>query len=223
MKKIISIAMLLMIFTTLFAQDITTPKNNYKSRIIKTSFFAPLFQHLEFGYEQGLNNKMVLDGSVGIIGPTISTINKPASGMYLKAGTKFFFNPDFVMDGQRRYNDFQGTYFEPQLMFSGFNYKFDDYVYNPNTGTSTQYAYTGKSNSWALMLNMGKQWVLANIVSLNIYGGIGYGGSTTTDTDPNHAGFSEFELHPYKYSHTFFSNDFPLALTDGITIGILLK
>lgn len=206
---------------TTFSQNLT-PNSNYKSRVIKTSFFAPLTQHLEFGYEQALNNKMILDGSLGIIGPSLSNFSEHPKGVYLKAGTKFFFNPDFIVEGMQRYNDFQGTYFEPQLIYSGFSFQNPVDIYDPNTGAYLgQTTYKETSKNWAMSLNLGRQWVLANIVSLNIYGGIGYGGSNTT----NHSNlyYGEFENHPYKFSHTFFSNNFPMILTDGLTIGILLK
>ena len=204
MKNIILFTTLLLMTSVTFAQQ-TTP-NHYKSRVIKTAFFAPLFNHLEIGYEQALNNKSVLDVSLGIIGPGVShsAFDGKSKGAYVKAGTKFFFNPDFVIDGQKRYNDFQGMYFEPQLIIGSFNttYSYDPYYY----GTTQSETYN--TIDWSLNFNLGREFVLANCVSLNGYAGLGYGG-TTGDV--------------YCYSHVAAGNDFPITATCGLTIGILAK
>ena len=222
MKTSLSILFMILTCFVSYGQSNITPNSNYKSRVIKTAIFAPLVNHLEFGYEQALNNKIILDGDLGIIGPSVSNFDQNASGLYFKAGTKFFFNPDFMVEGMFRYNDFQGTYFEPQLIYSSFGYDVLSYTYNPNTGNSTSQTYRGTSNSWALSMNLGRQWVLANVLSLNLFGGVGYGGSYNSTNEPTGT-FIETIGHPYKFSHLAISNDFPIIFTNGITLGILLK
>jgi hypothetical protein len=72
------------------------------------------------------------------------------------------------MDGMKRYNDFQGGYFKPEIIYSGFGF---DYEYYSGYSTITG---RGMNNSVGLILNFGRQWVLARIISIDIYAGIGY-------------------------------------------------
>lgn len=212
MKKIFLFSIISLVALNLTAQNFTT-NTKYKSHVIKTSFFAPLFNHLEFGYEQSLNNKAIFDGSLGIIGVGVGQDTKydNSAGLYVKSGVKFFFNPDFVVDGLTRYNDFQGTYFEPQLIIGGFSGSYSQDQYDPYywtyLGTKTvDYSVT----DWAFNLIIGKQYVLANTLSLNGYGGLGYGGSTG---DHNYSDM---------YSHMGGSADStPLTVTGGVSIGVL--
>ena len=72
-------------------------------------------------------------------------------------------------------------------------------------------------------MHLGKQWVISNTVSLEIYGGAGYSFSTVSANDfSGNIDQLSNELS-YKFSHVQVSHDVPLAFDAGFNIGILLK
>ncbi len=161
--------------------------------IISFGFFSLLNQHISFGYDQLLGNDMVLTTQLGIIGPSANagnyTANGSPAGAFIEGGVKLFFAPDFVTVGTTRYNSMQGYYFKPQISISSFNltqttntpyYNYPPYTTTPSTTITN---YTGI----ALMLSLGKQWILAHSVSLDVYAGIGYtiGGSSGNNDAPS--------------------------------------
>jgi hypothetical protein len=163
-----------------------------------------------------------LTGDLGIIGASVVPINNNAAGLFVTGGVKLYFSPDYLMDGMRRFNDFQGGYFNPVIIYSGFGFDYDSY----NQTTGTYVSKRGVNNSFALMLHFGRQWVLAKTVSIEMYGGIGYGWSSVSAPDYFNAYGVLADanwLVPYKYSHLQFSNEVPLAIDAGFKIGILLK
>jgi hypothetical protein len=163
-------------------------------------------------------NSVTLEGSLGIIGISFIDDSYHPKGLFLKAGPKFYFTPDYTFDGMKRFNDFQGAYFKPEIIYSGFGFDYD-YYYSYQTTKQR-----GVNNSVALMLNFGKQWVLARILTLDIYTGIGYGKSwqyLKDNTSGGNAVLNE-DFTTYKYSHLEVPET-PLALSAGFKIGILLK
>ncbi|MGB3074136.1 MAG: hypothetical protein WBB36_02380 [Chitinophagales bacterium] len=201
------------------SQNEMAPAPVMKNRIIKMDFFSPLTGNLTFGYEQVLTNNITLEGNIGIIGLSFIDDGYNGKGIFIKAGPKLYFTPDYLLDGMKRYNDFQGGYFKPEFIYSGFGFDYESY-------NSTNGIYTterGTNNSIALMLNFGKQWVLAKIISLDLHGGIGYGTSFFhyNSTAPGY-GYPDSFDESYKYSH-FEVPEVPLTFSAGFDIGILLK
>lgn len=189
-----------------------------KNRVIKLDFFSPVTGNLTFGYEQVLTNNITLEGNLGFIGiGFVDDVNNPA-GMFLKGGPRLYFSPDYFLEGMKRYNDFQGAYFKPEFIYSGFGFDYD--VHNSMGSYKT---LRGVNNSIALMLNVGKQWVLAKVVSIDLHAGIGYGTSfySYKDIPPGYMGYDSY--YPgYKYSHIE-APEVPLTFSAGFDIGILLK
>jgi len=211
-------AILLFLCAYATAQDIPsmTPPV-IKERIVKVQFFSPLTGNLTFGYEQALIRSITLTGEAGIIGASFVHLDDHQKGLLLKAGAKFYFSPDYYLDGMKRYNDFQGAYFNPVLVYSGFGFDYYDYNGKKQRGTN---------NSFGLLLHLGKQWVINNVVALELYGGVGYGYSWVSA--PNYtynAGYSTdlSDIQPYKFSHLQPENSIPIAFDAGFNIGILLK
>jgi len=223
MKKIHLLAYCLSLLLSANAQEVSPAGPPViKNRIIKVDFFAPLTGNLTFGYEQPLINSVTFTGELGIIGASVVPVTNRAAGVFVKSGVRFYFSPDYLLDGMKRYNDFQGGYFNPEIIYSGFGFDYNSY--NQTTGVySTRRSV---NNSIALMLQFGKQWVLAKTISLDIYAGIGYGWSSINVPDYS-AGYGIFAdantLVPNKFSHIQYSNDVPLAVDAGFNIGILLK
>ncbi|HYV95657.1 MAG TPA: DUF3575 domain-containing protein [Chitinophagales bacterium] len=220
MKKTTLFACCISLLLSAKAQEVTsTTPPAIKNRIIKVDFFSPLTGNLTLGYEQPLVNSVTFTGDIGIIGASVVPINNHATGLFVKGGVKFYFSPDYTMDGMKRFNDFQGAYFNPQIIYSGFGF---DYSGNSSSGYGDK---RGVNNSFALMLQLGKQWILAKTISLELYGGMGYGWSSIYAPD-YFSGYGSYDLNylvPYKYSHLQVSNTIPFALDAGFKIGILLK
>jgi hypothetical protein len=223
MKNTFLLLLILVMSVSAFSQssDSQAPAAE-KSRIIKTDFFAPITGNLSFSYEQALMNSLTIEGTLGIIGVGIIPDNLHPAGIFIKVGTRFYFSPDYTFDGLRRTNDFQGAYFKPEFIYSGFGFDYD--IYNQTTGAFG--TGRGSNNSFALMLNFGKQWVLAKTIAIDLYAGIGYGGSIVNAPDYYNYGstsYNEEYLVPQKYSHLQPDNQIPLAFEAGFNIGWLLR
>jgi len=218
MKRSLLAIALILISRLVMAQDIPsmTPPV-FKDRIVKLQFFSPLTGNLTFGYEQALIKSITLTGEAGIIGASLVHLDAHQKGFLMKAGAKFYFSPDYYLDGMKRYNDFQGAYFNPVLVYSGFGFDYYD-----NNGKKQR----GTNNSFGLLLHLGKQWVISNVIALELYGGIGYGYSWVSANEYSYSAGNVTdlsEIQPYKFSHIQPSNDVPIAFDAGFNIGILLK
>lgn len=187
-----------------------TSVDQVKKRIISFEIFAPLNSHLAFGYEQMIAHQISMKGELGIIGIGVVEDSRASKGAYLKAGPKFYFSSDWTMDGLHRINDLQGAYFMPQLEFSYF--KSTDYhdSYPNNTGKSTTRTST---SSYALLFNLGKQWVVAQKISVDLHYGLGFGGN-------NFSGKGDVTN---QYGHRGGTRYNHLAQSAGIGIGVLIK
>ena len=160
-------------------------------------------QHISFGYDQLLGTDVVLSAQIGIIGPSVTSNSYgngnpyTTSGMFIEVGPKLFFSPDFVSVGTLRYNSMQGGYFKPEVIFSAFS--------------TNQYSMGGTNqySGLAVMLNFGKQWILAHSVSLDMYVGIGYG------INANGNGTNEIIYNYYSYEVVG-----PLAFSAGLNLGL---
>ena len=190
-----------------------TSPGNIKKRIISFEFFSPLNHNMAFGYEQVIKNQISLAGEIAIIGPGLTSDERASKGFFLKAGPKIYFSPDWMMDGMYRFNDMQGAYLQPQIVLTYFN-SVDTY----DSGLSPSYEAKTNTFAYALLLNLGKQWVLAHVISLDLHFGIGYGGNSYSgDNDV-------FSFNTYKhYSHMGGTNTEPFAMSAGITIGVPIK
>jgi len=181
-----------------------------KKRVISFGFFSLLNQHVSFGYDQLLGTDMVFSSQVGIIGPGITNNNTYAysqkpTGAFAEAGFKLFFSPDFVTDGTHRYNTMQGGYFKPQVVLSSFNLTTTTSGYN-QVPVSNTVNYTGL----AILLNFGKQWILAGSVTLDMYVGIGYSVNAQSNIDI---------IYNY-YSYESTGSALPLAFSAGLNLGV---
>lgn len=192
-----------------------------KTRIIKTDFFAPLTGNVTFGYEQWLADNFAGQIDIGIIGVGADLWNVNASGVFFRLSPKLYFNPDWMVDGMYRTNPMQGFFVKGDIVYSHFD--FDDNLYNIFSGSSSTVRVT--DNTFAVMISLGIQKILANRVSIDLYAGGGYGYSDAAPHFP--AGFIPNPDDQYgrvgKFSHIQFPNEFPLALEMGMNIGLLLR
>jgi hypothetical protein len=163
---------------------------------------------------------------LGIIGPGANTditgneyYNNPISlGAYISCGLKMFMHPDYVRQGMTRYNIMQGFYFMPEVVIGNFNYTYQVTSWNyPNNQTST--TVTDNITNYAVILNLGKQWVLSDRFILNIHVGIGYGGTTTKGNIPQSNYNSTDDLTGGNYFDYVTTNLF--SYNAGVDMGML--
>lgn len=112
-----------------------------------------------------------------------------------------------------RYNKMQGFYFMPEIV--GGYFKYYDYSYSNGWGYPTTLLKYGVA-PYAVILNFGKQWVFSNLVVLNIYGGVGYGGYALYGGQPQTYEPSLANMYDFLLAG-------PVTFSGGIDIGILLK
>jgi len=161
--------------------------------IFKFGLFSPLGGALSLGYERSIRPSRSMEYAAGIIGLGTS-IHENARGAYIRAGYKIIKNPKIYKKAGEYAHLMHGAFIRPDMVFS--YYSFESY---------------NKSNredafSFALILNFGKQWVLDDEFSLSINAGVGYAISSGSE---------------YYYSHVAYGNEFPLALSVGLSIGLL--
>ncbi len=208
MKRIALISILLTATTVTFSQTFDTDYETQKKSIIKMEFFSPLTGHTTFGYEKYIKDWFSWEAKVGFIGLGVDTENNSdPSGFLFRGGPKFKLNPDFVTRDLRGSHLLSGKYIRPELVFSIYNEDVIDF-------SSVNEVRTRESfRSIAFIINYGRQYVLADIMSLDWHIGIGYGFDNYDNEDEG----------KYHHSHTNGTNDFPIAVSAGFTIGFLLK
>ena len=162
MKHFIIAIIILASFQASTLQAQSTEAAEYKNRVIKVEFFSPLYGSLNFGYEQYLAKNINLDAGFGIIGIGFNESAEFNKGLFLRFGPRLYFSPDYFTSDAKRYSDFQGWYFRPELQFSIF--KWDE----SGSNGGEYFEWKGNNASMAVLLNIGRQYVIANIVSLDV-------------------------------------------------------
>jgi hypothetical protein len=182
-----------------------------KSNVVKFEFMS----HLGFGFEHMLKIGMNLETKIGIIGPGISENTDNVSGMYVKAGIKFMTGKDVVIDGMRYAHQLRGFYIKPELIFNQFTLTTQRYYFPYYYSSSEKITVT----NFAMDIVFGKQFILGNIMTLDIYAGLGYG---SQNIKPKSNYINEYENYVTScYSHTFGGNDSPVVTSGGISLGVI--
>jgi len=203
---------------TLNAQSITgnTLTTETKDKIIKVKPFAPLFNQLAFGYEQRIKNNISGEATFGLIGAGFKPIGiSDKSGFYLTAGPKLYFGQDWSMDGMKNL-PLRGFYLKPELLFSTYKSSIDvqDLV-----NISRDY----RATSGALIVNLGRQFIAADIITLEFSAGLGYG-FRNYDYDVADDIWENVQADNFRFfSHLQGPKALPVAAQADITLGILLK
>jgi hypothetical protein len=205
-KSIFTLSLLILLSLQIKAQSVQAPE--VKNRVFKVQFFSPLYGTLNFDYEQYIKNNINLDAGFGIIGIGFNELAEVSSGFYIKAGPRLYFSPDFYTDDMKRYSDFQGWYFRPEMLFSYF--KFEEWLDPFAINTSNEKLTNA---SMGILLNIGRQWAIANVVSLELSYGLGYNINFNDESD----------LMPLKYAYIGGSGGVPIATSFKFAVGVLNK
>ena len=191
-----------------------------KNSALKVEFLATLTNDFTICYERVIRPSVNMEGKLGLIGIGVTESNKHPSGLFGKLGPKFWTGSDYYVRGMRMSHPLRGWYVKPELIFSQF--KQDETWYNYATGNniSGRYTYT----SLALDICFGRQILLADIMTFDWYFGVGYGTQFTNapENTSNYYGTLDSPFAYYAYSHLFLGRNFPMVLSTGITIGILM-
>jgi len=140
-----------------------------KKNAIKIAPFSPLFGTITLGYERVQKFGLHWEGEVGIIGMgSTDNFNKNQKGAWFYGGPKMLLRNETYTKGERYYHFLHGTYFRPEL---GFEYQTGrERVFTSNMDRiDANYTLV----HLGLMLNIGKQWVIADIMTLDIWLGLG--------------------------------------------------
>lgn len=187
------------------AQAISTNYEDQKKRAVKMEFFSPLTGNTTIGYESYIRDWLSWEIKVGAIGIGTDNADANPSGVLIKVGPKFKLNPDFVTDDLKGSHLLSGKYIRPEIVFS--QYSEDVQVDIGNGAFSDE---RRDITSIAFLVTYGRQYVLADVMTLDYHIGVGYGYDSSEDGK-------------YNYSHSNGAPDFPIAVTAGFTIGFLLK
>lgn len=198
---------------------------------VKVNFLAPLLGYTQLNFEHSLRPGRAYELSLGLIGlgkrqelwalsfsstQTTEITYRKASGAFLAGGYKLSKLPDFVNKGAKYSHVLQGTYIKPELSFGVYDQNFvRSYQANTPVINRETIVFGG------LLVNLGKQWVLGELLLVDLFGGVGY----ALDNRNRTRGNSEF------YNDNFVGNHFALTsgadsgfgINGGFKIGILIN
>lgn len=190
-----------------------------RKRAIKIDFFAPLFNHITFGYETVLKVGTNLEVKAGVIGPGFSQHMESASGGFVKVGVKFLKTADYYVKGVKFSHALKGGYIRPEFIFNSFRKELVYNGFNPATGGYYYEKANATYTNYAFNICFGKQSILGNAITFDYFVGVGYGGQ---NIKVNSSVFtaSDFNYDSYVYTHTVGENT-PIVFSAGMTFGVL--
>ena len=201
-----------------------------KKAALKLNFLSPLFGHTLLTYEKSRAPGRSIELSLSIIGlgKNISfddyyydpitglsmDYRRGAVGAAVGFGYKFIKTPDFLNRNIRYAHILQGSYFKPVAYLGTYS---ENIIRQKNNGIEKDRRTTVYGS---LMMEFGKQWVVADRVVLDMFFGVGYGFDNIND-EATYNSYSD-EYSAYHYTNIKVGKAPALALNTGFRIGILL-
>ncbi|RIH63329.1 hypothetical protein D1164_20295 [Mariniphaga sediminis] len=175
-----------------------------KKNALKIDFLSIAANTLTVTYERCLKPGRSVEFSGGIIGIGVALEEENASGVLFRGGYKFAKNPDFYLREMRYSHILKGAYVKLEFDFASYAV----------TGQQAFFDEEKRYNNtkWALLMVPGKQWVFDDSFLIDIYCGIGLGDNSLEDLDLT-----------YPYGFATLGENFPLAFSFGVRMGLLLK
>ncbi|GAB4289655.1 MAG: hypothetical protein Kow0068_15180 [Marinilabiliales bacterium] len=194
-----------------------------KQRAVKFAPFSPLFNKMEFGYEQVLKVGQNIETKIGYIGIGADNdyYDSKVYGGYLSVGYKFLLGKDFYINGLRYVHSLKGHYFKFQATYSYFIQKnVLVYISSGYPNYSPQSVKTDYNNN-SLVFNIiyGRQFIIGNMFTLDYYIGVGYGYAGHTATNSLVKNTDNYYNPNYFYSHSMMTNS--ACITGGLSIGYI--
>lgn len=193
--------------------SVVPTKNRGYKRAITTRPFSLIGGHICLGYQQAINPSQAIVGELGLIGPGVGTLYKPANGGYFRIGYRLKRSPEVVMEGQEWGYNLGGVYIQPEIAYSNFNRTSSSTDWNTGITSTSTYNYS----SGAFLITLGRQMIAGNIMTFDVSTSIGY--AFTQTNRPSSLGIDS----PRFYSHGAFGEDSPIAWNFTISMGFLMK
>jgi len=171
--------------------------------LVKIDAGALLLNHFTLGYEYALKTGLNIEIKAGIIGPGLNSKLDDAEGFLLKAGLKFIKCDTSYSKGRRYVDPLKGGYFKPEFLY--------------NTFTTVKNSQDVRCTNYALNFVLGKQFIPGKRISLEFFGGLGFGIQTSTYV-PTSA-YDKGADFSYVYSHVYFGKELPVIVSGGLTAG----
>ena len=180
-----------------------------KKNAIKVGLLSLVAYHVNLSYERSLSQSRSIELQLGIIGLG----SKPeyiseASGFFTRIGYKFMHSPNHFEKKNKEFHLLKGSYFKPELVLGHFKEtEFNSkYVLRNGNYYLTKNIET-KVTFYALMLNVGQQWIIVDDFLIEIFFGAGLGGNTIERREDNYA----------------VSGPSPVFFNAGLKFGILIR
>jgi hypothetical protein len=193
-----------------------------RKRSLSLDVLSPALDHVTVGYEQGIGHRVSLAVKAGYIGlwETDSyddTFN--SKGGLITAGVRFTLPYSTKrIPSARDMHPLAGWYLQPEVVFSAWTRTYyNHYYYDPYFGTYPA-TTTDDYTSAALMLTIGRQVLLGERFTFDIFGGFGYG-AQWRDGKATNGGFDDPGRQNYAFSHAFIGNVSPLVVSGGLRFG----
>lgn len=215
MRKLTLILLVLKLLClgTLSAQSISS------KQIIKTKPYTPLLNNLSFGYEKSITDTRSIEFSVGLIGAGFNENDYfDAKGLFVTAGPRFYMRKKQKEGGLEK-AALTGLFFKPELIISSYKgtNSFQDWI------TTDIIEEEFNATAFAGIFNLGYQFIFADIISLDISGGLGYGYSKFKEEKREDALLEHQRSGGRFYSHIQGHNKLPWAAKGEVTIGYVFK
>ncbi len=189
-----------------------------RKQAVSVDFIAPSLSHVTVGYERSIGRQMSLAGKVGYIGlGDFSRVNnrESASGGLVNVGVKFILPPNRRrVASARDAHPLAGWYLKPELMFSSWRSE-QRYYYNYEL---YEYKFRHHYSSLALNAVVGRQVVIGQRLTFDIFGGLGYGLQWIDGAVESFNNYRS-DRQEYAYSHAFLGNNTPLTVNGGMMFG----
>jgi hypothetical protein len=178
-----------------------------KKNAIKIGFLNPFLGSTQFTYERSLKPGQSIEATLGIIGLGFDPSESNSVGATIKFGYKFIKTPSYMMRGMHYSHLLKGGYVRPEIAMNFYSY--DGYSYDNFGNNRTRNSVV----SGAIIVNLGHQWVYADVFLIDLYFGLGYGFSN--DDGPEGSNFHYGFVGGYE--------DFPIVISGGFRIGFMIK
>lgn len=207
MFQFLQVLVLFFVLQPVFAQEQYNTSVGDKKNIIKLNMVSPILSSLSIAYERVINPAQSFQVSI-----FAQNQNYDAGYAYSDRLTGFGITPELRYYLSERKDAPAGFFVAPFLSYRYYKADYEDYNYNSPNSIERSATFHGVG----VGITVGGQWVFKKRISLDVWGGTGYGlgfaKEEVSENDPNYYPyFSEF---PYQDGGAFLARG-------GVTIGFL--
>lgn len=190
-----------------------------RKQVVSVDVLAPALNHATIGYERVIGPRVSFSSKLGYIGlgnygPYQGS--RDYHGGLIKLGVKFILpvSPKRNQTARDKHS-LAGWYLRPELMFSAWTKRHVNY-YNQNS-----YDQGMTVSSLALNLVVGRQVLLGERFTFDLYGGFGYGAQWFDGQPVNSLNDYSYNREEYAFSHAYLGYRTPLTVSGGMMFGYI--